>query len=290
MEDSSMEESMTDQQADSCAGEIETIGSGSLEAAAGEDVVRFESLTRTFEDLTAVSNVDLSVGEGEFFGFLGPNGAGKSTTIKMAIGLLRPTKGRIRIFGMDPYERPLDVKARIGVVPEEVPLYDRLTGREALEFAGRIHLLNADTSRERADDLLEWLGLEDAASSLIVDYSQGMKKKLALGCALIHRPKLLFLDEPFSGIDPIAVKGIKDVLTRMVREGVTIFFSSHVMELVERLCTRVAILHKGSVRAVGSLDELRAASGLGDDASLEDVFVKVVGMDPGDGGAQWLVS
>lgn len=284
------EECMIDQQ-----GGAELSGSepsGVVSEASGTDaeVVRFESLTRRFEDVNAVNDVNLTVGEGEFFGFLGPNGAGKSTTIKMAIGLLKPTRGKIRIFGLDPYERPMDVKARIGVVPEEVPLYDRLTGREALEFAGRIHLLRADRARERADDLLEWLGLEEAASSLIVDYSQGMKKKLALGCALIHRPRLLFLDEPFSGIDPIAVKGIKDVLTRMVEEGVTIFFSSHVMELVERLCTRVAILHKGSVRAVGSLEELRRASGLAADASLEDVFVDVVGSNPADGGAQWLVS
>ncbi len=282
------EECMIDQQGGAEPSGRERYGAAHATSGPGVEVVRFESLTRTFEDVNAVNDVNLTVGEGEFFGFLGPNGAGKSTTIKMAIGLLKPTRGKIRIFGLDPYERPMDVKARIGVVPEEVPLYDRLTGREALEFAGRIHLLSADRARERADDLLEWLGLEEAASSLIVDYSQGMKKKLALGCALIHRPRLLFLDEPFSGIDPIAVKGIKDVLARMVEEGVTIFFSSHVMELVERLCTRVAILHKGSVRAVGSLEELRSTSGLAADASLEDVFVKVVGSNPAEGGAQWL--
>jgi ABC-2 type transport system ATP-binding protein len=252
--------------------------------------VQFDQLTKSFADLVAVDHVDLAIGEGEFFGFLGPNGAGKSTTIKMATGLLKPTFGRILVFGQDPYERPLEVKSLIGVVPEEVPLYERLTGQEALELAGRLHLLGARTARSRADDLIEWLDLQDAATSLIVDYSTGMKKKVALGCALIHKPRLLFLDEPFSGIDPVAVKGVKDVLSRMVREGVTVFFSSHVMELAEKLCTRVAILHKGRIRAAGTLPEVRRIAGLGEQASLEDVFVQVVGGSLDAGGAEWLVT
>ena len=251
-------------------------------------MVRFEQLTKRFGDLVAVDHVDLTLGESEFFGFLGPNGAGKSTTIKMATGLLKPASGRVLVFGLDPYQKPLEVKALIGVVPEEVSLYERLTGREALEFAGRLHLLDARTAGTRADDLIEWLDLQDAASALIVDYSLGMKKKVALGCALIHRPRLLFLDEPFSGIDPVAVKGIKDVLAQMVREGVTVFFSSHVMELAEKLCTRVAILHKGCIRAVGTLPEVRKVAGLGETASLEDVFVQVVGGRLDAGGAEWL--
>jgi len=253
-------------------------------------VVRFKQITKCFDGLVAVDHADLELAEGEFFGFLGPNGAGKSTTIKMATGLLKPTSGRVLVFGMDPYERPLEVKALIGVVPEEVPLYERLTGREALEFAGRLHLLDPRTARSRADGLIEWLDLQDAASALIVDYSTGMKKKVALGCALIHRPRLLFLDEPFSGIDPVAVKGIKDVLSQMVREGVTVFFSSHVMELAERLCTRVAIIHKGRIRAAGTLPEVRSAAGLGDGASLEDVFMQVVGGHTDVAGAEWLIA
>lgn len=269
-------------------GHVTDITSG--EGNACGPVVQFESLTRTFGDLVAVDQVSLSVGQGEFFGFLGPNGAGKSTTIKMATGLLRPTAGSIRIFGMDPYERPLEVKALMGVVPEEVPLYERLKGREALEFSGRIYGLDGASARERADDLLKWLGLEEAASSLIVDYSQGMKKKVALGCALIHRPRLLFLDEPFSGIDPIALRGIKEVLQQMVQEGTTIFFSSHIMELVERLCTRVAVLHRGSIKALGTLPAMRAALQLPDEATLEDVFVKAVGATANVEGAAWLTA
>ena len=266
-------------------------GEGGAAAPQGPaPLVRFESLTKRYEGTVAVEDLDLEVGPGEFFGFLGPNGAGKSTTIKMAIGLLRPTSGRVRLFGMDPYESPLEVKARIGVVPEDVPLYDRLTGRESLEFAGRLQMLERGEAARRAEDLLDWLGLREAAASQVVDYSQGMRKKLALGCALIHRPRLLFLDEPFSGIDPIAVKSIKDVLAHMVREGVTVFFSSHVMELAERLCTRAAILHKGRLRAAGTMGELRSAAGLDGAASLEDVFVKTVGAEALGGGAGWLVS
>ena len=255
-----------------------------------KEIVHFEKLTRDFDGKRAVDAIDLSVGEGEFFGFLGPNGAGKSTTINMAVGLLRPTSGRIRIFGKDPYEQPLQVKAAIGVVPEEPSLYERLTGLEALTFSGRIYGLDPGTATERARDLLHWLELEEAAGTLIVDYSKGMKRKLALGAALIHRPRLLFLDEPFTGIDPIALKSIKEVLKKMVAEGMTIFFSSHIMELVERLCTRIAILHRGQLFAVGTLVEMRESMKLSDSATLEDVFIRTVGESAHDGEATWLTS
>jgi ABC-2 type transport system ATP-binding protein len=241
------------------------------------EVFRAENLTRRFGDFIAVDRIHLSVRTGELFGFLGPNGAGKTTTLRMVTGLLKPTEGSVRIFGMDPFKDPLEVKARIGVVPDDPPLYERLTGRETLEFAGRLHLLDPRTAAHRANDLLCWLGLEEAASSQTGEYSLGMKKKLTLGCALIHKPRLLFMDEPFSGIDPIGVKNVKDQLARLVEEGGTIFFSSHVMELVERLCTRVAIIHKGRIRGVGTLEELRAAAGLDPGATLEDTFVKLVG-------------
>ena len=256
----------------------------------GGEVVRFDKLTRTFGDFTAVDSLTLAVGEGEFFGFLGPNGAGKSTTIKMAAGLLKPTSGTIRIFGLDPYRHPMEVKAHIGLVPEELALYERLTGFESLVFSGRLYGLDAATARRRAVDLLGWLGLEEDGGKLVVDYSTGMKKKTALGCALIHRPRLLFLDEPFSGVDPLAVRGIKEVLHQMTREGTTIFFSSHVMELVERVCTRVAILHKGSVKAVGTLAEMRSAFGLDASATLEDIFVRAVGEPMAEESAPWLTA
>ncbi|NOY23192.1 MAG: ABC transporter ATP-binding protein [Acidobacteria bacterium] len=253
-------------------------------------MVRFENLTREFNGKRAVDGINLSVREGEFFGFLGPNGAGKSTTINMAVGLLRPTSGRIRIFDKDPYEEPLKVKASIGVVPEEPSLYERLTGLEALTFSGRIYGLDPGTVKGRARDLLRWLELEEAAGTLIVDYSRGMKRKLSLGSALIHRPRLLFLDEPFTGIDPIALKNIKEVLKKMVAEGMTIFFSSHIMELVERLCTRIAILHRGQLFAVGTLTEMRQSLGLPESATLEDVFIRTVGETAHDGKASWLTS
>ena len=175
------------------------------------------------------------------------------------------------------------------MVPEDVHMHDRLTGRGAREFAARIHLLDPKTSRNRARDLMAWLGLEEAGGSLIVDYSQGMRKKVAIGCALIHRPRLIFLDEPFSGIDPISVKAIKDVLNRMVEDGTTIIFSSHVMELVERLCSKVAILNKGKLLASGSLGELRVSGGLDKEATLEEVFVDAVGGSAAKD-AGWLVS
>ncbi len=244
------------------------------------EIVRFKNLSRRFNGKRAVNGLNLSVSEGEFFGFLGPNGAGKSTTINMAVGLLRPTSGSIRIFGENPYEKPLEVKSRIGVVPEEPSLYERLTGLEALTFSGRIYGLETKTAKVRARDLLSWLELEDAAGTLIVDYSKGMKRKLSLGCALIHRPRLLFLDEPFTGIDPIALKNIKEVLKKMVAEGMTIFFSSHIMEVVERLCTRIAILHHGKLFAVGTLAELRKSLNLTESATLEDVFIRTVEPPP----------
>jgi ABC-2 type transport system ATP-binding protein len=252
--------------------------------ASPAEVLRLTGLTRAFGEVLAVDGIDLEVRAGEFFGFLGPNGAGKTTTIRMATGLLRPSSGEVRVLGLDPYRKPLEVKARIGVVPEEAPLYERLTGRESLELAARLHLLDGGTARRHADAILTWLDLQESASRMIVDYSQGMRKKIALGCAMIHKPRLLFLDEPFSGIDPIGAKAIKDVLGTMVAGGATVFFSSHVMELVERLCTRVAIIHRGRIRAVGSLVELRQRAGLGNDATLEQVFIDLVGESIGDDG------
>jgi ABC-2 type transport system ATP-binding protein len=256
--------------------------------AEGVEAFRVEGLTRAFGDLMAVDHLDLTVRSGEMFGFLGPNGAGKTTTIRMAAGLLRPTAGSIRIFGMDPYRRPLEVKRLIGVAPDEPPLYDRLTGRETLEFVGRIHGFSLLEARVRTRDLLDWMDLGEAASATVGEYSLGMKKKLSLACVLIHKPKLLFLDEPFSGIDPIGVKNIKGLLSFMARDGATIFFSSHVMDLVERFCTRMAIIHEGKLRALGTVKEICTGAGLGDSATLEDAFVSLVGSEARGEMASWL--
>jgi ABC-2 type transport system ATP-binding protein len=242
---------------------------------AGYSVVA-EALTRRFGDLLAVDNLSLHVREGEFFGFLGPNGAGKSTTIKMLCGLLRPSAGLIRVAGRDVQKEPLEVKRVIGVLPEEPQLYDRLTGEEFLHFAGRMYGLPLDETRARAADLLQVLDLASARHKMIVDYSMGMRKKAALAAALIHRPKVLFLDEPFNGIDPVSVRAIRGILRQLTDRGTTILFSSHVMEVVANLCTRVAILNRGRLVGQGTLDELRASAAAEGGASLEDVFLQMI--------------
>jgi ABC-2 type transport system ATP-binding protein len=245
-------------------------------------------LTKQFGDLTAVDAIDLQVREGEFFGFLGPNGAGKSTTIKMLCGLLRPTAGSMSIAGYDVLGQPLEVKRRIGVLPEEVALYERLTGAEFLVFAARMHGLSADEAARRADELLDLLELTEARDKLIVDYSLGMKKKTAFAAALIHRPQVMFLDEPFGGIDPISVRAIRSVLRELTEHGTTIFFTSHVMEIVERLCSRIAIINRGKIVGEGTMAELRAKAEAGDDSTLEDIFLKLVEARVEDDTLSWL--
>jgi ABC-2 type transport system ATP-binding protein len=234
--------------------------------------VEAEGLFKRFGELIAVDRINLSVGEGEFYGFLGPNGAGKSTTIKMLCGLLKPDHGQIRVAGYDLETEPLKVKASIGVLPEDTNLYERLTGEEFLIFAGRMYGLPLGEARRRTADLLDLMELNEAKGKLIVDYSMGMKKKTALASALIHRPRVLFLDEPFNGIDPISVRAIRNVMRHLTERGTTIFFSSHVMEVVEKLCTRVAVINHGRIVGEGTLEELREGSS----ASLEDIFLKLV--------------
>ena len=251
--------------------------------------IETESLWRRFGALEAVRDVNLRVGSGQFYGFLGPNGAGKSTTIKMLTGLLEPSAGRIRVLGLDLAADPLGVKRQIGVVPEGMALFDRLTGPEYLNFAARMYGLDRATAAERSQELLEFMTLADRPKTLIVDYSHGMKKKLALAAAVIHGPKVLFLDEPFEGVDAIAAGSLKAMLNRMIARGATIFLTSHVLEIVERLCSHVGIIHRGALVAQGSLEELRsgvaarqhARGETGGEAgaklSLEQVFLDLVG-------------
>lgn len=241
------------------------------------------SLTRRYNGLVAVNQLNLTVPRGIIFGFLGPNGAGKSTTIRMLTGLLPPTEGTARVGGYDICTQSMEVKRRIGVAPEELGLYERLTVVEQLELVGRLYGLSSAELARRIPSLLELMGLADSADKLILDYSQGMRKKAALACALIHTPEILFLDEPFQSIDPIATKALKEVLRDMVqRRGTTIFFSTHVMELAERFCEEVGIIHKGQLLTVGGVADLRARAGLSESASLEDVFVRTVGGEAED--------
>ena len=267
-----------------------------------------DGLTRRFGPLIAVEDVDLRVAPGQFFGFLGPNGAGKSTTIKMLTGLLAPTAGRIEILGLDLAAHPLEVKRQIGVVPEGMALFGRLTGAEYLNFVGRMYGLDRETAAKRAAELLDFMQLADQPKKLVTDYSHGMQKKLALAAAVIHGPKILFLDEPFEGVDAIASGTLKAMLQSMISRGATIFLTSHVLEIVERLCSHLAIIHRGRLVAQGSLEELRAgveaqaAAALpsdgghapavaapGEKLTLEQIFLRIVGgAPPADQELSWL--
>jgi ABC-2 type transport system ATP-binding protein len=243
-------------------------------------------LVRRFQDFVAVDSINLTINRGSFFGFLGPNGAGKSTTIKMLTGLLAPTSGTVRVLGRDISSEPLEVKKRIGVVPEDLNLFERLTGAEMLAFTGRMYGLHKTEIAERAPELLDLMELREEPKKLIVEYSHGMKKKLSLACALIHRPEILFLDEPFEGIDAIASRTLKDLLSRLTSRGLTVFLTSHVLEIVERLCSDIAIISRGKLLAAGSLNELRKGITLEDDGrqtgpvSLEEYFIHVIGGAP----------
>jgi ABC-2 type transport system ATP-binding protein len=231
------------------------------------------NLTRDFGTFRAVDQLSLQVERGRFYGFLGPNGAGKSTTIKMLTGLLAPTSGVIRILGedMSNAERALAVKRRIGVVPENLALFDNLTAREHLTFVGRMYLLPPDTIRKRCDELLTMMDLADEDKKLTLEFSHGMKKKLALAAALISNPDLLFLDEPFEGVDAVASRVLRDTLKQCVGRGATVFLTSHVLEIVERLCSDVGIIAHGKLVHQGTMEDLRQSG------SLEDKFLAVVG-------------
>ena len=257
--------------------------------------VETTELVRRFGDFVAVDHLNLSVRRGSFFGFLGPNGAGKSTTIKMLTGLLAPTSGKVRVLGRDIEAEPLAVRRAIGVVPEDLNLFERLTGAEMLAFTGRMYGLTKQQIGERLPELLELMDLHNEPRKLIVEYSHGMKKKLSLACALIHRPDVLFLDEPFEGVDAIASRTLKDLLSRLTLRGLTVFLTSHVLEIVERLCSDIAIISQGKLLAAGSLAELRQGIAVdgnrGEAISLEDYFIQVVGGSPAAGEEailQWL--
>jgi len=252
-------------------------------------------LTRTFAGgFIAVDHLNLAVQPGQFFGFLGPNGAGKSTTIKMLTGLLAPTAGSIEILGQDLLAHPVEVKRNIGVVPEGMALFGKLTASEYLTFVGRMYGLDKSTTQQRASELLEFMGLANEQKKLIADFSHGMGKKLALAAAVIHGPKVLFLDEPFEGVDAIAALTLKNMLQGMIARGATIFLTSHVLEIVERLCSHIAIIDRGHLVAQGSLNELRAGvqarltptgeSSVASSATLtlEQIFLNIVGSSEGD--------
>ena len=251
-----------------------------------ELAIETRDLRKSFGDVAAVGGIDLAVPRGSFYGFLGPNGAGKSTTIKCLTGLLAPTSGTMRILGLDPLADPVAVKRLVGVMPEDLALFERLSGAETLAFVGKVHGLGRDVWVSRATELLELMDLAGAAGSMVADYSHGMRKKLSLAAALLPSPRLLFLDEPFEGIDAVASRQIKDLLLQFVRGGGTVFLTSHILEVVERLSDHLGVIHKGRLVAQGPLDELRAAGGVS--RSLEDLFLGLVGGTQESASLEWL--
>lgn len=233
-------------------------------------------LRKTFGETVAVDDVDLTVPRGSFFGLIGPNGAGKTTALSMAVGLLRPDAGRARIFGVDVWTEPVQARTLIGVLPDGMALPERLTGREALTYLGLLRGMDQNTVVQRADDLLTVLELSGSEHTRLIEYSAGMRKKIGLAMAVLHKPRLLILDEPFEAVDPISVSTVRTILQRFVAAGGSVIMSSHVMALVEQVCDHVAIITRGRIVAAGALEEVRSGQ------SLENVFVELVGAPVND--------
>lgn len=250
--------------------------------AAGRPALALRGLAKRFGDKVAVNGIDLDVPAGSFYGLVGPNGAGKTTTLSMATGLLRPDHGGAWVHGVDVWQNPLEAKRLMGILPDGVRLFDRLTGEQLVTYAGLLRGMDRDEVATRVADLLRALDLADDAGTLVVDYSAGMTKKIALASALVHAPRLLVLDEPFESVDPVSAANIRDILATYVRSGGTVIVSSHVMDLVQRMCDHVAVIAAGTVLAAGTVDAVRG------DASLEERFVELVGGRNTAEGLSWL--
>lgn len=245
----------------------------------------FDNLSKRFGDKVAVDGADLTVPKGSFFGLVGPNGAGKTTSLSMAVGLLRPDEGTARIFGIDVWEDPMTIKTLVGVLPDGLAMPERLTGSEMLTYLGLLRGLVEATVEERTTELLEVLDLADAGQTLVIEYSAGMRKKIGLAAAMLHAPRLLVLDEPFEGVDPISAMTVRDILRRFVDGGGSVVFSSHVMALVEQICDHVGIIVNGRVMAEGPLSEVQGG------VSLEARFIALAGAPIGDPESlAWLTS
>ena len=261
-------------------------GAGDLVRSVAGQALALRGLTKAFGDRIAVDHIDLDVPAGSFFGLVGPNGAGKTTTLSMVTGLLRPDAGRVVVAGVDVWTDPAAAKARMGVLPDGLRLFERLSGPELLSYLGRLRGMPADVVRARATELIAVLDLADAGNKLVADYSTGMRKKITLAAALLHSPAVLLLDEPLEAVDPVSARIIRNVLGRYTHGGGTVVFSSHVMALVEGLCTHVAVMAKGRIIAAGELAAVR-----GDAPSLDDAFMHLVGAsDVQEGGLSWLGS
>lgn len=252
--------------------------------AGPETVLDLQGLTKRFGETTAVDAIDLGVEAGSFYGIVGPNGAGKTTTLSMVTGLLRPDGGRVLVHGIDVWAEPDRAKRAIGVLPDALRLFDRLSGAQLLHYSGVLRGLDAATVRQRTADLVAAFGLEDATGRLVADYSAGMTKKIALAAAMIHSPRLLVLDEPFESVDPVSAANIVEILQRYVAAGGTVVLSSHGMDLIQRVCDHVAVIVGGRVLAAGTTDEVRGRE------SLEERFVSLAGGRRAAAGMEWLHS
>jgi len=245
--------------------------------------IAVRELRKVYGAKAAVDGLTLTVPQGCFFGFLGPNGAGKTTTIRMLMGLAPPTSGEIELLGLRMPSHAVEIKKQIGLVPDETLLFDHLTGLEFIEFVGRMYALDRKVARDRARELLALFELSGSERKLIGEYSKGMRKRVAMAAALIHRPKLFLMDEPFEGVDAVGARLMKEILLDQVRHGATIFLTSHVLEVVERLCDRVAIINDGRLVIDESMSALRSGS-----ETLEDIFVRVVGAERHTEMLDWL--
>lgn len=249
--------------------------------------IKIENLIKTYRGLQAVNNLSVTVPQGCFFGFLGPNGAGKTTTIKMLIGLAQPDSGSMQVLGLPLPEKSLEIRKQIGIVPDDSLLFDYLSGAEYLEFVARLHGIARPLARERSRELLDLFQLKEQPRKLIGEYSKGMRKRVAMGAALIHRPRLFLMDEPFEGVDAIGARLMKDILLEQVHHGATVFLTSHVLEVVERLCDQLAIIDRGKVLVEGTMAELRQKTA-GGSSTLEDLFVDLVGAERYSEKLDWL--
>ncbi|MCL4854831.1 MAG: ABC transporter ATP-binding protein [Bryobacteraceae bacterium] len=245
--------------------------------------IDIRDLRKTYGGQTAVDGLTLTVPRGSFFGFLGPNGAGKTTTIRMLTGLAQPDAGSVELLGMSMPAQEMEIKRKMGLVPDESLLFDHLTGGEFLELVGRLYGLDRKIARERALELMEMFDLGESQRKLIAEYSKGMRKRVAMAGALIHKPELLLLDEPFEGVDAVGARFMKELLIEQVRRGTTIFLTSHVLEVVERLCDRIGIIHRGRLLTQGAMRDLRTGS-----ETLEDLFVRLVGGTKASEPLDWL--
>jgi ABC-2 type transport system ATP-binding protein len=247
-------------------------------------VLTIDGLHKRYGDVVAVDGVTLDIKEGSFYGIVGPNGAGKTTTLSIVTGLLRPDAGRVVVHGVDVWAEPVRAKHIVGVLPDKLRLFDRLTGAQFLRYAGTLRGLSAKTVRARTDDLAAAFGIEDALDRLVADYSAGMTKKIALAAAMIHSPRLLVLDEPFESVDPVSAANIIDILQRYTAAGGTVVVSSHGMDMIQRVCDSVAIIVRGQVLAAGTIDEVRG------EQTLEERFVDLAGGRKAAEGMEWLHS